>query len=73
MWMGFQGEEGSEGWLSVEIILERGRGSGDCRQGEVNMTGRGREPVHASWCAAALLLPEGIEWKEAYEDRGWSR
>jgi hypothetical protein len=60
-------------------LLERGRGSGDCRQGEVNMTGRGREPVHASWRAllqerdAGSLGREGIEWKEAYEDRGWSR
>jgi hypothetical protein len=47
----------------------------------VNGTGREREPGHASWRAAALLLQErdagslgreGIEWEEAYEERGWS-
>jgi hypothetical protein len=25
MWMGFEGEEGSEGWLPVEIIGEKAR------------------------------------------------
>jgi hypothetical protein len=44
----------------------------------VNETGKEREPGHASWHAAALLLlqardagslgREGIEWEEAYEE-----